>query len=189
MFWDDTIALLVIFDLPLKFGSKRSTLNFWVFGPPGSVSALFTNWDWNYSRGQTKWNLTNWWVYLISTRRDEQKTRNRFEIGEFWFFSQNLSKLSFLQKSRWFSSETVEGGWDKLNKGYKNLEFFDETFNIPSPHESATLTNWRHRKPTPGAPGSHLPVKLVSLAHRLSSGGWKLEGGVLGYPSRLSLPL
>jgi hypothetical protein len=27
------LNLLVIFDLPLKFGSKRTTLNFRVFGP------------------------------------------------------------------------------------------------------------------------------------------------------------
>ena len=33
MVWGHGVPSLVIFDLPLKFGSKRSTLNFWVFWP------------------------------------------------------------------------------------------------------------------------------------------------------------
>jgi hypothetical protein len=45
-----------------------------------------------------------------------------------------------------------------------------------------TLTNWRHRNPIPGAPGTHLPAKLVTLAHFLSAVGWQLERGALGYP-------
>ena len=30
------------------------------FRAPGSVSGMFTNWDWNHSRGKIKWNFTNW---------------------------------------------------------------------------------------------------------------------------------
>ena len=33
MVWGHGVPSLVIFDLPLKFGSKQSTLIFWVFGP------------------------------------------------------------------------------------------------------------------------------------------------------------
>ena len=32
-------------------------LSFWA---SGSVSGMFTNWDWNNSRGKIKWNLKNW---------------------------------------------------------------------------------------------------------------------------------
>lgn len=188
MFWDHSIALLVIFDLPLKFGSKRSTLNFWVFGPRAQFLAC--------SQNEIKITLEDkpnvfWQIgeLILSPLEEMNKTQKSFRNRRILIFQPNFVKTQFSQKSRWFSSETVEGGCDKLNKGYQNLEFFDETSNIPSPREYATLTNWRHRKPTPGAPGSHLPVKLVSLAHLRSLGGWKLEGGALGYPSHLSLPL
>jgi hypothetical protein len=43
MFLGHTIALIVIFDLPLKFGSKRSTLNFLVFGPRAQFLACSQN--------------------------------------------------------------------------------------------------------------------------------------------------
>ena len=87
----------------------------------GSVSGLFTNWDWNHSRGQTQWNLKNWWVDLISTRRDEQNPEIVSKSEDFLFFSEIFVKTQFLQKSRSFSSETVKKILDKLNKGYKNL--------------------------------------------------------------------
>ena len=68
---------------------------------------------------------------MISTRIDEQNPEIVSKSEDFGFSAKFLSKLSFLQKSRWFSSETVKGGFEKINKGYQNLEFFDETSNIP----------------------------------------------------------
>ena len=71
---------------------------------------------------------------------------------------------------------------DKLHKGYNFLVFWLETLTIPYPHESATLTNWRHWKWTPARPRIHLPVKSLRLVHLGLTVGWQLERGVLGYP-------
>ena len=64
---------------------------------------------------------------MSSTRRDEQNPEIILKTEDFGFSAKFLSKLSFCKKSRWFSSDTVKKGCDKLNKGYKNLEFFCET--------------------------------------------------------------
>ena len=130
MFWDHTIALLVIFDLPLKFGSKQSTLNFWVFGPQAQFLA--------YSQIEIKITLEEkpnviWQFdkFMWAPLEEMNKTQKSFRNRRILIFQPNFVKTQFLQKSRWFSSETMEGGCEKLNKGYKNLEFFNETLNIP----------------------------------------------------------
>ena len=67
---------------------------------------------------------------MRSTRINEQNLEIISKSEDF-DFSAKFCQNSVFEKSRWFSSETVEGGCDKLNKGYQNLEFFDETSNIP----------------------------------------------------------
>ena len=120
MFWDHTIALLVIFDLPLKFGSKRSTLNFWVFGPraqclPCSPIEIEITLE-------GKSNVILKIGKLIWAPLEEMnKTQKSFRNRRILIFQPNFVKTKFSQKSRWFSSETVEGGCEKINKGYKNF--------------------------------------------------------------------
>ena len=130
MFWDHTIALLVIFDLPLKFGSKRSTLNFWVFGPRAQFLAC--------SQNEIKITLEKkpnliWQIgeLILFPLEEMNKTHKSFRNRRIFIFQPNFVKTQFSQKSRWFSSEIVKGGCDKLNNGYKNLEFLYKTLNIP----------------------------------------------------------
>ena len=58
------VPLLVIYNLPLKFGSKRSTLKFWVFRAPGSrfrLSPLELEMDLQIkSHGFWKFSKFNW---------------------------------------------------------------------------------------------------------------------------------
>ena len=68
---------------------------------------------------------------IWSPLEEMNKTQKSFRNRRILIFQPNFVKTQFSQKSRWFSSETVEGGCEKINKGYKNLEFFDETSNIP----------------------------------------------------------
>ena len=103
-----------------KISFETEHFEFLSFRAPCSVSGLFTNWDWNHSRVKTKCNFTNLWVYFISTRIDEQNTEIVSKSEDF-DFSAKFCQNSVFAKSRWFSSETVEGGFEKINKGYKKF--------------------------------------------------------------------
>ena len=80
MFLGHIIALLVIFDLSLKFGSKQSTLDFWVFGPRAQFLA--------YSQIEIKITL-------------EEKPNGILKIGEFIFFPlEEMNKTQKLFRNR-----------------------------------------------------------------------------------------
>ena len=70
---------------------------FFSFWAPSSVSGLFTKWDENHSRGQTKWNLTNSWVYLISTRRYEQNPEIVSKSEDFDFLAKFCQNSVFVK--------------------------------------------------------------------------------------------
>ena len=120
MEWGHGAPSLVIFNLFLKFGSKQSTLNFWVFGPRAQFLTC--------SQNEIKITLEDKpngflqiceliWSPLVEMNKTQKSFRNRRIL----IFQPNFVKTQFLQKSRWFSSETVEGGCEKINKGYQNL--------------------------------------------------------------------
>ena len=92
MEWGHGVPSLFIFNLPLKFGLKRSTLIFWVFEPWAQFSGKFTYWDWNKSREKIKWILKIWKFGMSSTRRDEQNPEIISKSKDFGFstkFCQN----------------------------------------------------------------------------------------------------
>ena len=68
---------------------------------------------------------------MISNIRDEQNLEIVSKTEDFGFLAKFLSKLSFLQKSRQSSSDTVKKSCDKIHKGYQILEFLHETLTIP----------------------------------------------------------
>ena len=88
------VPLLVITNLPLKFGSKRSTLKFWIFRPRAqcldcSPLELEITLE-NKSNGIWKFQ-----VDMSSTRRDEQNPEIISKAEDFGFSAKFLSKLSF----------------------------------------------------------------------------------------------
>ena len=120
---------------------------------------------------------------MASTRRYEQNPEIISKSEKFVFSANFVSKLSFHKNRGKICLTQWKKGFDKLHKGYKNFEFFHQTFSIPHPREYANSTNWRHWNGIPGRPGIHLLVKLLSLAHFWLDGGWILEGCPIGYPT------
>ena len=130
MLWGHIITLIVIFDLPLKFGSKRRTLNFCVFGPRAQFLAC--------SQNEIKITLEEkpngfWKIGEFILSPLEEIKQKSFRNRRILIFQPNFVKTQLSQKSTWFSSETVKGGCEKLNKAYKNLEFFKKPRTSPSP--------------------------------------------------------
>ena len=179
--WGHEVPLLVTNNLPLKFGSKWSTMKIWIFRAPGSgfrpslleiemalelkfhVFLEFSNFIWN-------------------PIKEMNKTQKAFRKRRSFVFQLILLIIEFLLKFSKSWIQTVIPSWDKIHKGNKIFEFWLETLTIPQPYESATLTNWRHWKRTFTRPIIHLPIKTPSLEHSFSRVGQLLERGVLGYP-------
>ena len=104
MFWGHIIALLVIFDLPLKFGSKRSTLNFWVFGPRAQFLACSpieiettleekSNGIWKYFKlilapieemSKTQKSFRNWIILVFQPNFCQNSVFAKIEVIFFW---------------------------------------------------------------------------------------------------------
>ena len=117
----------------LEIWFETEHFEFLSFRAPGSVSDLFTKWDENHSRGQTKWNLTNWLVYLISTRRDEQNPEIVSKSEDFDFFSQILSKLSFRKNRGDFLLKQWKEAAKNSIRDIKTWNFSMKPWTSPSP--------------------------------------------------------
>ena len=170
MKWGHGVPLLVIYNLPLKFGLKQSTLKIWVFRALGSRFHL--------SPLELEMSLENnspifWKIFRLNWNpsEDMNKTQKSFRNRRRLIFPPNLLENWFLQKSRQSWVDTVILSCDKIHKMYQNLKFWSETLTIPYPCESTMLTNWRHWKRINTPPRIHLPVERPSLAQlRLTVG-------------------
>jgi len=103
------------------------------FRASGSVSGLFTNWDWNHSRGKTKWNLKNWWVYFISTRIDEQNPEIVSKSEDFDFLVKFWPKLSFCKNRGDFLLKQWKEAATNSIRDIKIWNFLTKPQTSPSP--------------------------------------------------------
>ena len=95
--WRHIIALLVIFDLPLKFGSKRSTLNFWVFGPraqylPCSPIEIEINLEEKYNV------ILQFSKFIWAPIEEMNKTQKLFRNQRIFIFQSNFGQNSVFAK-------------------------------------------------------------------------------------------
>ena len=131
MTWGYGVPSLVIYNLFLKFGSKRSTLKFWFFGPRAQFLA--------YSALELKITLESnsngflqFFRLIWAPLEKWTKPRNHFENGRFWFFSEFFVKTQFLQKSRQSSSDTVEKAAIKSIRDIKSWNCSKKPWPSPS---------------------------------------------------------
>ena len=104
MKWGHGVLLLVIYNLPPKFGLKRSTLKFLVFQVSGSGFRLFTYWSLNVSREKFSWickfRKFNWNQFeeLKKTQKSFRNQRRLIfppNLLENWFFAKIEAKLKW----------------------------------------------------------------------------------------------
>ena len=93
------ITLIVIFDLPLKFGLKRSTLNFRVFGPRARFLAC-SRIEIEITIEEKTNGILQICEFILSPLEEMNKTQKSFRNRRTLIFQPNFVKTQFSQKSR-----------------------------------------------------------------------------------------
>ena len=99
MFLGHTIYLLVMFDLPLKFGSKRSTLNFWVFGSRAQFLVYSQN-EMKITLEEKPSGILQIGEFILSPLEEMNKTQKSFRNRRILIFSAKFCQNSVFCKNR-----------------------------------------------------------------------------------------
>ena len=112
--------------------------------------------------------------------------KNHFDKTSKNFLMQNsktklsLSKLNFDKKYWLIFWKFPFSSWHPRSKIGPNI-LYDGSFLLL--RYLALIRIWPELIPTPESDFSHLPASCTILAHFLSTVGWQLERGALGYPT------
>ena len=97
MVWGHGVASLVIYKLPLKFGSKQSTLKFWVFGPRAQFLACSPI-EIEITLEEKSNGISKFWKFIWAPLEEMNKTQKSFRNKRILVFQPNFCQNSVFTK-------------------------------------------------------------------------------------------